>query len=581
MLDWFRKFKIRYRLIVTFLIVGILPAIIISIYSYQVYSSSLHQKLLTANITSLSLVNKNISAYLDRYQYFMDYLYIHPDVQSTLENSETLSVEEKEAFIVKIRNLTEKDMAYPLHLQNIIILSKDGTILYDSGYEQIDQSDLLISANETFDVSPQDYWSNIENYRGTRKIIYGRKVNNINNTNMHTGYIFLVINEALFTKEILINQRADHNSDILLLDYKGRILSSNDKNFERGASFQEDLLENYIFSNKSGDFEYVSNDIKYIATFLPNKDTKGYSIALMPHSYIKGELNRLLFDVFLMLLVLILISLIISSIIYTSISKPIRNIVASCKKIQDGDFNMRIHDSGADELRFLSDNIDNMLVDLQNSMEKQKNDAEKTRLAEIQMLQYQINPHFLFNTLSTFRWFAIIHKLPMLDKMSFSLSEILKNTLIDTNSHILLCEELNNLSHYITIQSIRYAEKFQCEINTTDSAKKAIVPKFILQPLVENCIEHGTYDSGKIIKIEVIAYIEMNQLIIKIIDNGKGFEPSSLIFKEKKDTHHIGIANIQKRLEYIYGNLSEFILTSELEIGTQYIIKIPLTYTVN
>ncbi|MFV0466154.1 MAG: sensor histidine kinase [Lachnospiraceae bacterium] len=576
MFDFIRKFKIQYRLIITFLIVGILPVSIFSIYSYKVYSASIHQKLLDANITSLILVNKNISISLNRYQYFMDHLYVHPFVQDTLLQYSDLSENEKEDFVVSIRNLTEKDMVYPLHLQNIMILTADGSICYDSGYEQISESDIKSAIEEIKNCSPQDYWSMIKNYQGNTNIIYGRKVNNINQTSQQTGYILLLINESLFTKEILTDQKQFNKSDILILDYKGRIMSSNNESFERGSLFDQQLLTDTLFPEMIQNFTFSSGGDNFVTTFQQNKETQGYSLTLIPDSYIQSELNHLLWNIFLMVIILIIFSLVVSSLIYQSIFDPIRHVVHSCQKIQSGNLELRIADHGQDELRFLSDNIDTMLTRLQLSLVEQQKNMEKARLAELRMLQYQINPHFLFNTLSTFRWIAIINHLPMLDSMSLALSEILRSTLLNQNSHMTLGEEVTNLDHYISIQKVRFMEKFNYTSHITPESATVSVPRFILQPIVENCIEHGTYKDGRIINITVSAYVTASHLTIEISDDGKGFDIEHYMVQEDIDSCHIGVNNIKKRLEFLYGDSAEFYLYSQPGQGTRCKIRIPV-----
>lgn len=576
MFDFIRKFKIQYRLIITFLIVGILPVSIFSIYSYKVYSASIHQKLLDANITSLILVNKNISISLNRYQYFMDHLYVHPFVQDTLLQYSDLSENEKEDFVVSIRNLTEKDMVYPLHLQNIMILTADGSICYDSGYEQISESDIKSAIEEIKNCSPQDYWSMIKNYQGNTNIIYGRKVNNINQTSQQTGYILLLINESLFTKEILTDQKQFNKSDILILDYKGRIMSSNNESFERGSLFDQQLLTDTLFPEMIQNFTFSSGGDNFVTTFQQNKETQGYSLTLIPDSYIQSELNHLLWNIFLMVIILIIFSLVVSSLIYQSIFDPIRHVVHSCQKIQSGNLELRIADHGQDELRFLSDNIDTMLTRLQLSLVEQQKNMEKARLAELRMLQYQINPHFLFNTLSTFRWIAIINHLPMLDSMSLALSEILRSTLLNQNSHMTLGEEVTNLDHYISIQKVRFMEKFNYTSHITPESATVSVPRFILQPIVENCIEHGSYKDGRIINITVSAYVTASHLTIEISDDGKGFDIEHYMVQEDIDSCHIGVNNIKKRLEFLYGDSAEFYLYSQPGQGTRCKIRIPV-----
>lgn len=577
MLNTIRKIKIRHRLILIFLVISILPTLIIGLYSYRVYSLSLRQKLIDANLNSLSLISQNISSSLERYQYFMDRLYLQPIVQDSLIHYSSYSEIEKEDFTLEMKQLIENDLTYPLYMQNVMLVSATGDILYESGYDQIETASIQECLSKIDSASPYDCWVNIENTRHNRRIVYGRRVNNMYDTSQHIGYLLLFMHEALFTQKILDTENLSKHLDILFFEPTGEVLASSNDNIERGVSFRQDSLFDLFTINTEPSLDYDQQGNLFNVTYLFNKGINGYVAALMPYSYIESELSAISGRIVFILCITVLVSLLFSLLIYWSISVPIKKAVLACKKIRQGAYSLRIADTGTDELHFLAENIDIMVDQIQLSMKAQEENMERERQMELQMLQYQINPHFLFNTLGTFRWIAMIHKIPSLVDMSTALSEILHSTLMDTQKYISLKDELINVQHYIKIQTVRYAEKFEYFVDATSDSLDSFLPKFILQPLVENCILHGTYDTGKVIKIFILAFVQKGYLHIHIVDTGKGFETSSCKFIEKEGSHHIGVANIKKRLSCVYGSDHHFSLTGKPGFGTECILILPLS----
>ncbi len=140
------------------------------------------------------------------------------------------------------------------------------------------------------------------------------------------------------------------------------------------------------------------------------------------------------------------------------------------------------------------------------------------------MLQYQINPHFLFNTLNTLRLVAQMNQDRVVAEGIRSLSELLKNTLINDQEFITIQEEIANLKHYFSIQSIRYAGSFHVNYDIPEELSSYLLPKLLLQPLAENSVLHGSYNDGSIMEIYISCRREGSDLLLEVRDEGKGFD---------------------------------------------------------
>mgnify|MGYP000338073346 CR=1 FL=1 len=195
--------------------------------------------------------------------------------------------------------------------------------------------------------------------------------------------------------------------------------------------------------------------------------------------------------------------------------------------------------------------------------------------ARLELLKSQINPHFLFNTLNTLKWIATLNHVTPVSHGIDALSSLLQSTLIKKDELIPFDDELRNLKNYCDIQQLRYAGRFEMEYQIEDAAGYWTVPRFILQPLVENSILHGTADEDDFVTITVRATVSENLLTIHISDTGCGFDPSAIKEKNSERFSGIGLSNVDERMRLHYGNEYGLTIESAPGTGTQCILRIP------
>lgn len=263
---------------------------------------------------------------------------------------------------------------------------------------------------------------------------------------------------------------------------------------------------------------------------------------------------------------------------YMSISYPIQNMVQICQSISEGNLETRIQDSASDELAYLSDNIDGMITEIQLLLEQRQQSEAKKRDLELRMLQYQINPHFLFNTLNTLRLVAQMNQDKVVAEGIRSLSELLKNTLINDQEFITIREEIANLKHYFSIQAIRYAGSFHVNYEISDELSSCLLPKLILQPLAENSVLHGSYNDGSIMEIYIRCQWSGNDILLEVRDEGKGFDMNDRA-GAPKGLGGIGNRNVNDRIHLYFSNNYGLTITSRPGKGTCCQILIPAIFS--
>ena len=212
-------------------------------------------------------------------------------------------------------------------------------------------------------------------------------------------------------------------------------------------------------------------------------------------------------------------------------------------------------------------------------MEVYQVQAQK-RNVELRVLQSQINPHFLYNTLDTIQWKALEYKAFDVADMINSLSIFFRISLSDGKEFITIDDEIEHVRNYLEIQETRYKDKISYKINLDDSVPQYLVPKMIIQPLVENSIYHGLKLKKQKGNININVFSKDDCIIIEVIDNGLGMDLEKLATTRKNlyesiESEHYGLYNINERLKLTFKDKYSIDIDSEFGKGTRVSLKIP------
>ncbi|MFC3745932.1 sensor histidine kinase [Paenibacillus sp. GCM10012306] len=280
------------------------------------------------------------------------------------------------------------------------------------------------------------------------------------------------------------------------------------------------------------------------------------------------------------LAVVILCVIIVSILLSARISSPIRKLERTVKQVGEGDLNIPINVSGAYEVEQLSKRFNLMLQRIRQLMDQIIYEQETKRKGELEVLQSQINPHFLYNTLNSVIRLAERGKTDEVVTMIHSLSKFFRISLSKGKNIITVQEELDHIRHYLVIQSFRFKNKFKYEIHAQDEVLQCQTVKLILQPIVENALYHGIEmmpDEGL---ISIRAELQNKLIVITIRDNGLGMskETLSTILTGacKAETGSgVGVRNVNERIKLYYGREYGISFESVIEEGTTVTLSFP------
>jgi two-component system sensor histidine kinase YesM len=261
------------------------------------------------------------------------------------------------------------------------------------------------------------------------------------------------------------------------------------------------------------------------------------------------------------------------------------------KEVEIGNLNGRVPVESNDEIGQLSagfnhtvEKLSDLLEEVYVSKLRETEMSLKQKEIEIKMLQSQMNPHFLYNSLETIRGMALEEGQENIAIMSFSLAKLLRYNLKNDSSFVSLGEEIRFCRTYLQIQKFRFEDRFEYELDIPEWAMELQVVKFSLQPIVENCFVHASGQSLQKFRITISALsVSESSFMVRIEDTGAGI-PNHILEEltrklEQKTTNsdgkHIGLLNVQQRIHYVFGEGFGLSVRSQLGAGTVVEMELP------
>lgn len=284
------------------------------------------------------------------------------------------------------------------------------------------------------------------------------------------------------------------------------------------------------------------------------------------------------------ILIVIVLVLLITAIISKTITRNVVLIEEGMRCYEKGEFDYRISPASYDEVGLLGLQLNYMALKISSLIDQLHLEEEEKKKQEIETLQAQINPHFLYNTLGSLKWAAVRQKQSELAESLDALSGLLEFTIKKSGGMVTVEEEIAYIKKYIEIEKMRYGTCFAVEYQIDEENQKIMIPGFVLQPLVENSFLHGldlTKEGGR---IAIRVYKQQEHLCVEVEDNGIGMtqEKAAELLKDKntekkyKGFNSIGIKIVDKRLHEWYGADYQTNIHSVLGQGTRITLMIPL-----
>ncbi|MFV0380638.1 MAG: sensor histidine kinase [Breznakia sp.] len=383
------------------------------------------------------------------------------------------------------------------------------------------------------------------------------------------GYVSYVYSYASFNTLI-----SDNYYKTAVFDKFSNVLSTNSTEFVSGSlkRLKEEYQDSGIKKDENNNFIFVSID-RYrnakISLYILNVINLNAFIT----SYIFGVV---LFTMFFLMTWWILRRQ--NRLLVANRVASIEMLMSEVELIKAGDLSHRIDMDTKDEFENLANDINDMVVAIQTIASQNTELQLSRKMSEIKQLEAQLNPHFIYNTLETIR-FTIQSDPLKASELILMLTKILRYSVNHAMNEVCLEEEVEFVNQYFEIMKYRYKDRLEVNLFLDENCKDVLVPKLLIQPLVENSIKYG-YIKQEYLKIDILIYMNMQHIYIEVHDNGLGIEEKQLkeICKNLKNPINnqtkFGLYNINRRLFLMYANDSFLDIVSEKNMGTSILISI-------
>jgi Predicted signal transduction protein with a C-terminal ATPase domain len=376
----------------------------------------------------------------------------------------------------------------------------------------------------------------------------------------------------------------DKKADVNIINEDNIIIYNKDIN-NIGKKLSELLPGvNGKIKEREGGFIQNENGFKYIITYSSFSRANWKTVLSISSESISLESIVIKRNIVFIFILIIVFTFIISLAISSYISNPIKKLIKYIELIEKGDFGNQIELNSHDEIGLLADRFNTMSLELKKLVGTILNEQKLKTQAEINALQAQINPHFLYNTLNSLKWIATIQKSDKIVEMVEALIYMLRFTTSKIGDFVTIGEEIENVRNYIIIQNVRYYNKLEVDYDIDMELVKYRILKFTIQPIVENAIFHGLAGKEDGGRIKITMKKQEDDILITVEDDGIGMDNETLenlsnnISHKKDNFNSIGINNVNTRIKMHFGEKYGISFKSRLGFGTAVYVLIPALF---
>ncbi|MDY0287929.1 MAG: histidine kinase [Sphaerochaeta sp.] len=576
---------IKLQTILTILFAGLLAlsVSVISLLSFNLYKTELVTSFATSRMDTLMQISQAIEKDQKELVIISDLFYQNDELLRHMAASEKqLTNEEFFRFVEREKQRTDKTLHYLDIKYELQVFSNNG-LFYTSDLTQV----------ETLLTFPKKQWyyyakknrndslwlSNISfsNSKGKKNMVsYVRFVQNAQQEIV--GAILINLDERDLNKRY--TEIVTKDSNIYLVDHEGKIVTHSIESIVGRLFYNMKVFDEYFKDKNYAEIEKTGE--KYLYSRYISTNNPWIVVEEIPMTSITNPLKAVSQSIFIIAMAVLITGIGLSIISAYFVSKPLAIIARSMHKAGQGDLGVTFTELGCAETRDIAQECQNFVQEIQELLEDVQHKEAEKRTSELNFLQMQLNPHFMYNTLFTIKCMIDMGRHTQACETLDSFTDMLKKVLQINTPMITIADNIEYLDDYTFIMKQRYGENLSIIYDIEKGMEELHILKFMLQPIIENSIYHG-FSQGIEENSVIILSIrtEANHILIQVRDNGCGMsaETSANIFTnmEKERTKHIGLYNVYKQLELYYDHKASITIDSEQGKGTTVSITVPIS----
>lgn len=588
LLKKYLNLKVKNKLLLSYFFIIMITVLLISMVNYNVSVSSIKNTSLGYSESLMNQIGINLQTRVKDMEEmtFMQY-------KSTSLNR-YLRQESSEESYQMLMNFYYNNSLFEIlysspYIQSVLVV-KDGNKVFHAKRDGEHLSYDFLKNNKEDSEKLKGLWGRSEWMPGDKKTVFMKRALYDPETTEYLGYMVIGI-DTKYISDIYNSGGSGTDRDIVIINDKDQVMVYN-------SSLSADI-SNYLLKGSRGESldqwgnNFSFNGESYISAINTSSNSKWKVLNIIPVKTLTRYEDMLKYWILATCLISMLAAMVIAVLISDNISENVKLLLRSIREVAEGRFDRRIKPKSKDEIGLLAEEFNLMSEKIDTLMEKVakeealKNEAEY-RVLEFQYnaLQSQINPHFLYNTLESIRSMAKIMGAEKISNMVYLLGNIFRESISRKSKVVSLSQELKYIRNYLSIYKIMYGKKLRVKYETDENLNSAIVPNFIMQPIVENSIKYGIENKPGEGLITIRSYRNEDNLVLEVEDNGVGIDEIKLkeLFDEntqqelkEKDRHtKVGLISVIKRIKLLYGDDYGLNVTTKLNEGTKVQLTIPL-----
>ncbi|HEY5586219.1 MAG TPA: histidine kinase [Ruminiclostridium sp.] len=576
-----RFFSLRYKLWSFTLLLSLVPGIVMLTVAYRQNTEVMYERACESSVNTVSQIGNNIEYIMDDVRALSLYLIQNNDVRTFMNFTSRTDTNIYMKYETSITDslmhfVGSKKVSNSWYIKgfNDVMLASYGN--YESPGKEI--IDLGMSNKGMFIWVPNKM--NYSSEKNVRVFSLVRLLRDINNISNNLGTIKIDVREDEIAD---LYQKKTGNAELTILNYNNTVISSLDKN-AIGKPFKTGLYQKLLNQNESGHYTEKKDGIDYFYAFYNVSDFKVRVLSVTPVSAMKST-SGIPLAIGLGFIISIAFCTIFSGIFSRTILNNLNKLRGLMQSIENERFDKYIKINSNDEMQELAESFNKMSVKLKFLITEVYAGKIKHRESEIMMLQAQIDPHFLYNTLDTIYWMARVEKANETCEMITALSQLFRMSTRIKKPVITLREESEYLRNYLIIQKKRFQNSIEIVMSLEAETLDCIVVKQCLQPLVENAICHGIEKNGGKGKIEIFSHIEGELLELTVKDTGGNIDLDEIVElltsndevnDNMKGNKGFAIRNVNDRVKIYFGKTYGLEYHNQTGCYTEAVLTLPV-----
>ncbi len=609
---------IRFKLIIHFLLVSILPSIVLAVFVSYTVDRIIEKQVNEHTLQLIGKVNKSLEFYAGNMQNISYFISFNPEVERFLAEESLPEAADPQADMpnrYELRRFLQGFTTLYPEVAGILVLNANGDYVSNELYAR--------SAKKLTD---EDWYREAVENKGIFKILGHPNGRNI------TSHVNYKDEEVISVVRAIVEPETQRVKGVVLIDLKLRVIAETAKDVRLGKtgflmvldqagefiytpshSVVSKISSEWFADGSSGTFSKQVEGRKLQFIYRKSPFTNWTTVGVFSTVESVPEVREIRFYVVSFVFFVCMIGIAVSFYLSYSISRPIGQLMSFMKKAESGDLTIRYIGKRFDEIGQLGRSFNKMLAQINKLLFQTEQQERQKREAELKSLQAHIKPHFLYNTLDTIHWMARKKGADDVAEVVEALSRLFRLGLSRGQDRIPIMDEIEHIRSYLQIQKTRYKDKLNYSLAVDPKVQDSFVLKLVLQPVVENAIYHGIKERRGPGHIDIEAFTEGDILVLRVQDDGAGMSEEKLaglracLVKASEPPERLrygggfaegsgalvssgasgdprlpeagggyGLGNVQQRIQLVHGEAYGLTVESEAGKGTVVTITLPL-----